>query len=91
MEKRHEITALDAVRLLCTAIQKVHHVDKEQEGTSPPCRDPGEYMLCDALQYLAWGDTPGARELMETYDEWVKTGVAAWPYDGGVPPGVKSE
>lgn len=82
MTKRHEITALDAVRLLCNAIQKVHHFDREQEGISPLCRDPGELMLQDALEYLSWGDTHNARELMDKYDEWLKTGVAPWPYSG---------
>lgn len=85
-KKGHTLTALDAVRLLCAAIQKVQYFDKEQEGISPPCRDPGEYMLADALEYLAWGDTPGTRQCMEIYDEWKATGVAPWPYDGGPPP-----
>jgi hypothetical protein len=82
MSKRHELTALDAVRLLCNAIQKVQHFDKEQEGISPPCKDQGEFILQDALEYLAWGDTHNARAIMEIYDEWVKTGDAPWPYGG---------
>ena len=76
----HEITALDAVRLLCTAIQKVHHLDKTDEGIIAPCHDTGEYMLADALHYLAYGDTFSARSFMELYDEWKKTGKADWPY-----------
>jgi hypothetical protein len=82
----HDLTALDAVRLLCNAIQKVQHFDKEQEGISPACRDTGEFMLQDALFYLAFGDTHGARGIMDVYDEWKKTGEAPWPYDASKPP-----
>ena len=76
MTKRHELTALDAVRLLCNTIQKVQHLDKIGEGESPCCRDHGELILQDALEYLAWGDTQGARDVMEIYDEWMQTGDA---------------
>jgi hypothetical protein len=88
MTKRHELTALDAVRLLCNTIQKVQHLDKIGEGESPCCRDHGELILQDALEYLAWGDTQGARDVMEIYDEWMQTGDAPWPWDSSKsPPG----
>lgn len=82
------ITALDAVRLLCNAVQKIHHFDhhNEGEGISPPCHTMGEFILQDALEYLAWGDTRAARELMDIYDGWVATGRAPWPYAAGNPP-----
>jgi len=80
------LSALDAVRLLCNAIQKVQHFDREGEGMSPLCKTEGELILQDALEYLAWGDTHNARQVMDTYDEWKKTGIAPWPYDGGPPP-----
>ena len=88
MTSLHELTALDAVRLLCNAIQKLQHLDKTGIGKSPCCRDHGELILQAALEYLAWGDTQGTRDLMETYDEWVKTGKAPWPWDSSKsPPG----
>lgn len=87
----HELNALDAVRLLCNAIQQVQYFDKEQEGMSPPCHDPGELMLVNALEYLAWGDTTNARNCMKTYDEWKATGFTPWPYDGGPPPSHAGE
>jgi hypothetical protein len=86
MTKRHDITGDDAIRLLCNAIQKIHHFDKHGEGHSPLCRDAGELMLQAALEYLAWGDTDGARSLMDDYDNWLKTGEAPWPYDSSKPP-----
>ena len=89
MTKQHELTGLDAVRLLCNAIQIVQYFDKTGEGESPPCKDHGELILQEALAYLAWGDTHNARAVMETYDEWKRTGEAPWPYDGSKPsPGV---
>lgn len=75
-----DITALDAVRLLCNAIQKVQYLDREGEGISPPCKTVGEYMLQDALEYLAQGDTNAAREIMDHYDHWKASGEAPWPY-----------
>jgi hypothetical protein len=77
----HELTALDAVRLLCNAIQQTHHLDRESEGISLPCKDAGELMLCDALQYLAFGDTAAVRKMMDQYDEWKSTGEAPWPFE----------
>lgn len=82
-----ELTALDVVRLLCNAIQKVQHFDREQEGISPPCRNAGELILQDALEYLAWGDTHNARKVMDVYDHWKATGDAPWPWDSGKTPG----
>jgi hypothetical protein len=82
----HDLSALDAVRLLCNAIQKIQHLDKEGEGISPPCKDHGELMLQDALEYLAFGDTKNARSVMAEYDNWSKTGEAPWPYDSDKPP-----
>lgn len=76
-----EVTALDAVRLLCNTIQKVHHFDREQEGLSPLCHSVGELILQDALEYLACGDTHNARQVMDVYDHWKATGEAPWPWD----------
>ena len=76
-----ELSGLDAVRLLCNAIQKVQHFDQEGEGISPVCSTFGEYMLCDALEYLAYGDTNNARARMDEYDHWIKTGQASWIYN----------
>lgn len=76
-----ELTALDAVRLLCNAIQKVQHFDREKEGTSPACNTVGELILQDALEYLAWGDTHNARQVMDVYDRWKATGEAPWPWN----------
>ena len=53
MSKRHDLTSDDAIRLLCNAVQSLHHLAVEQEGYSPPCRDSGELVLQSALQYLA--------------------------------------
>ncbi len=83
---------LDAVRLLCNAIQKVDYYDhhNEAEGISPLCKNHGELMLQDALFYLALGDTHNARAVMETYDDWRMTGDAPWPYDSSKPsPGFR--
>jgi hypothetical protein len=82
-----ELTALDAVRLLCNAIQKVQHFDREQEGISPACRNAGELILQDALEYLAWGDTHNARKVMDVYDRWKATGEAPWPWGSDKKPG----
>jgi hypothetical protein len=81
-------TALDAVRLLCNAIQKVHHYDHhdESESMSPPCKTSSELILQSALEYLAWGDTQAARALMDAYDEWHATGKAPWPFEGTINP-----
>lgn len=86
MTKRHDLTGHDAIRLLCHAVQKVHHFEKEQEGMSPPCKDHGELMLQEALYYLSYGDTRAARDIMDTYDEWLETGDAPWPYDSSKGP-----
>ena len=43
-------------------------------------------MLCSALEYLAFGDTKAARELMDEYDRWVETGEYGWPYREGDDP-----
>lgn len=85
---QHKLMALDAVRLLSNAIQMVHYFDHhdEAEGMSPACKDHGELMLQDALQYLAWGDTIGARDIMDVYDTWKATGEAPWPWDSSKPP-----
>lgn len=76
-----ELNGLDAVRLLCNAIQKVQHFESEGSGISPQCATIGEYMLCAALEYLAYGDTANARAHMDEYDHWIKTGEASWIYD----------
>ncbi|MFG6554971.1 hypothetical protein [Sulfitobacter sp. 1A16808] len=81
-----ELSGLDAVRLLCNAIQKVQHFDREQEGISPLCRNVGELILQDALEYLAWGDTHNARQVMDIYDRWKATGDAPWPWDSDKSP-----
>lgn len=81
-----ELMALDAVRLLRNAIQKVQHFDREQEGISPACRNAGELMLQDALEYLSYGDTHNARKVMDVYDHWKVTGDAPWPWDSSKTP-----
>jgi hypothetical protein len=83
MKPRHELSSHDAIRLLSHAIWAVHHVETEQEGLSPPCKDEGELILQKALYYLAFGDTDAARSLIDNYDEWQKTGIAAWPFGSG--------
>lgn len=75
------LSAHDAVRLLNNAIQKVQYFEREQEGLSPLCRSVGELILQDALEYLAWGDTHNARQVMDVYDDWAATGKAPWPWD----------
>ncbi len=91
MNRRHKIEGVDAIRLLSNAIQMVHYFDKNGEGQSICCRDPGELMLQDALAYLAWGDTHNARKIMADYDAWHRTSFAPWPYapaddgDDGIP------
>lgn len=79
---RHELTTQDAIRLLCNAVQSIHHTAVTQEGFSPPCRDSGELVLQAALIYLAQGDLPAVRELLARYEQWQDTGKAGWPYDG---------
>ena len=86
MAKRHELTSQDAIRLLTNAVQSVHYFEVNQEGQSIRCPDEGQLMLQDALKYLAFGDTEAARSLMTDYEEWLDTGIAKWPYDGGPPP-----
>lgn len=82
MPKRHDISSHDALRLLCNALQAVHRFALNQEGLSPPCRDPGELILQKALFYLAHGDVPATRELLAAYERWLETGEAAWPFSG---------
>jgi hypothetical protein len=85
MAGRHELTSGDALRLLCNAVRAVHHEATRQEGLSPPCRDSGELVLQKALYYLACGDVPAVRELLDVYERWQETGKAGWPYDDGEP------
>lgn len=80
MTRSQRIDGGDAVRLLGNAIRKVRHFDRHGSGITPCCRDPGELMLQDALEYLAWGDTHNARKVMAVYDLWKKAGCAPWPY-----------
>jgi hypothetical protein len=82
MTKRHEAISDDAIRLLCNAVQKIHHLSVHGEGFSPACKNAGELVLQDALEYLAYGDTRGARSLIEIYDEWLQSGNVPWPYNG---------
>jgi len=91
MKQRHERTAIDAVRLLCYAIQKVQYFDKNEEGFYPGGDDPGEFLLQDALEFLAWGDTHNARKLMDEYDTWRETGHAPWPHNGEPAPDMKEK
>lgn len=79
-EHEKALTAVDAVRLLRNAIQKVRYFEAENEGISPACNTVGELILQDALEYLAWGDTHNARQMMDTYDQWKMTGFAPWPW-----------
>jgi hypothetical protein len=81
MTSRHEIESGDAIRLLCNAVQAVHHTAATGEGLSPPCRDAGELVLQKALGYLAFGDVSAVRELLQTYEQWLETGKAGWPFD----------
>ncbi|MDP2619205.1 MAG: hypothetical protein Q8P46_03365 [Hyphomicrobiales bacterium] len=81
MAKRHELEPGDAIRLLCNAIQAVHHIEAKGEGLSPPCRNAGELILQDALRYLAFGDMAAVRGLLDNYEDWLETSKAGWPYD----------
>ena len=76
----HNLEAEDAIRLLSNAILQIHHLAVHEEGITVPGRDIGEFILTDALEYLAHGDTAAARSLMDEYDEWRRTGVIHWPY-----------
>lgn len=76
------IDSITAVRLLCNAVQSIHHLDVTREGYSPPCKNAGELVLQKALVYLAHGDVPAVQELIGRFEEWKKTGKAGWPYDG---------
>jgi hypothetical protein len=82
MASRHDLNSHDAVRLLSNAIRTVHHIAVEQEGLSPPCNNEGELILQKALYYLAFGDLPATRALLEEYEAWLQTGSAAWPFSG---------
>lgn len=83
MEQSRSPKSLDAVRLLSNAIQKIHYFDfhDQAEAMSPPCESIGELILQDALEHLAWGDTDAARELIDLYEQWERTGEAPWPFD----------
>ena len=78
---RHTLRTRDSIRLLSNAIRKVHHYAREGEGLSLRCRDEGELMLQDALEYLAQGDTINARKYMALYDAWRMGAAALWPFD----------
>lgn len=69
-----------------TRSRKVQHFDRQQEGISPACRNAGELILQDALEYLACGDTHNARKVMDVYDRWKTTGEAPWPWDSSKNP-----
>ncbi|RWI14530.1 MAG: hypothetical protein EOQ92_28710 [Mesorhizobium sp.] len=85
MTERHDLSSHDSLRLLCNAIRMLHHLEVEQEGLSPPCRDEGELILQKALYYLACGDVSATRALIGEYEEWLRTGDAKWPFAGDPP------
>lgn len=77
---RHELNGKDALRLLANAIGIVSYFESTNEGYMPPCRDVGEYMLQDALHYLAYGDINSARKVIAEYENWLETGHTPWPF-----------
>lgn len=48
-------TGLDAIRVLCTAIQKIHYFDKHQEGFGLPASDPVPAQSGGTLHYVDAG------------------------------------
>lgn len=93
MKLQRKLTGSDAIRLLCNTVQKVHHADRYGQDVSPLCYDTGEFILQDALEHLAHGDTDNAKALIALFEEWRRTGVAPAPYchltdglmDDGIP------
>ena len=88
---RHALRTRDSIRLLSNAIRKVHHYAREGEGLSLRCRDEGELMLQDALEYLAQGDTKNARKYMALYDAWRAGAPAPWPFGSNAEPLTRHE
>lgn len=80
MKLNRRLTGSDAIRLLCNAVQKVHHADRYGHEASPVCYDTGEMILQDALEHLAHGDTANAKALIAMFEEWRRTGVAPSRY-----------
>lgn len=70
MTRQQDYDGGDAIRLLCNTIRKIHHFDTHGEGITPCCRTDGEYILQDALEYLARGDTHNARIEIARYEQW---------------------
>ena len=75
-DKRDERIA--AIRLLRNAIKMV-----EDPGSWPHAENPGEYLLADAMTYLAWGDTHNAFAHIREYEEWKTTGKMSWVFKEG--------
>ena len=73
MSKDNRKERIVAIRLLRNAIKMV-----EDPGSWPHAENPGEYMLADAMTYLAWGDTHNALAHIREYEEWKTTGKMSW-------------
>jgi len=79
---KHDLSNDDVLRLIASAFSKVVYYQDTGMGYYPPCRNDGEVLLLDALEYLAWGDTAGARSAIESYEEWLATGEVPRGYRG---------
>lgn len=75
MSDPSETTSLEAVRLLAWAIQRGHHDDMFDEDYRPQGASDGELILIDALISAARGHTAKARERLEDFEGWQRTGV----------------
>jgi hypothetical protein len=67
-----------AIRLLRNAIKMV-----EDPGSWPHAENPGEYLLADAMTYLAWGDTHNALAHIREYEERKTTEKMSWVFKEG--------
>lgn len=93
MHRNRRFTGSDAIRLLCHAVHKTHHIDRFNVDFLPECRNSGEVVLLDALHHLAHGDTVNAKVAIRAFEQWRRTGETAYPYylfdrdddDDGIP------
>ena len=83
---RHDLSEDDVLRLITSTFSKALYYQRTGEGYYPPCKDYGEILLLDALEYLAWGDTANARRAMASYEDWLATGALPWGFHGFGPP-----
>jgi hypothetical protein len=80
-ENKSILDIVAAIRVLGSAAQQMVHFDKHGEGISAGgVESIGEFMLADAISYLARGDSESARCSIDEFDEWVKNGRASWIY-----------